>query len=305
MDATVVATDAERELVVKTMLDLLAGAHDAGKPAVVGPEGIEAPGNVDTVEGLAVDVAVAVPGEGVEGRGRSYGAARGRRIGVVVKILEVAVEAGIFGELVRKCTVIDRAVGERVFLPRVAGLTHPDEAKAEAFVKRDGSINLAAAHAPLVAEDFDGGFLARAWGFRNGVDHAAGLDDARQERARAFEDLDAIHRGGIVEHARERFTLAVAVDFILAKAAYLVSVSVVGLVLVADVGDAADVIGGIRERKRADIIQKLAGDDLHRARQIAEIHIGASTRKRVRRTPAFVTASYIELRQNNRFFFVR
>ena len=58
-------------------------------------------------------------------------------------------------------------------------------------------------------------------------------------------------------------------------------------------------------RTPADIIQKLAGDDLHRARQIAEIHIGASTRKRVRRTPAFVAASYIELRQNNRFFFVR
>ena len=139
-------------------------------------------------------------------------------------------------------------------LPCVAGLTHPDEAQTETLTQRNRSIDLATAHAPLVAKDFDRGFLPRTRSFGNGINHTTGLNDTRQERARAFKDLDAIDRGCVVEHACKGLTLAIAIDFILAKAAHLVGVGIVGLVLVADVGDATNVIRGIRESERSNIV---------------------------------------------------
>ena len=105
-----------------------------------------------------------------------------------------------------------------------------------------------------------------------------------------------------MQHASEGLTLTVAVVFILPETADLVRVVVVRLVLVADIGDAAHVVGSIRQRQRADIRQKLARHHLHRTWQFPQVNVGARTRQRIGCHPTGIVARHRELGQRNHFF---
>ena len=76
VDAAEAAAHARGKRLVEAVLDLIVRAENVLVAAVIGPEGIEAPRDEGAVEVEAVEVAVAMPREGVEGVGARDGAAR-------------------------------------------------------------------------------------------------------------------------------------------------------------------------------------------------------------------------------------
>ena len=138
------------------------------------------------------------------------------------------------------------------------------------------------------------------WYFGNRVHHATGFHDAGQQRTGPLQDFDAIHGGGIEEHAGRRLTDAVTIGFILSEAAYLIGIVIVGLVLIADIGNATHVVTRIGHRERANVAQEFAGQHLDRTREVFQQHIGPSAGERVGRHPAVIGAGDVELGHQDR-----